>query len=134
MVGVMGGEQHAMAGLGQPAHARQQAQLAAVVQAIAGFVKHQQPRALRQRAGNQHPLALAARQLGVAPLGQRGQFQLGQRGVGGLVVGAAGGGQQAMAGQAPQQHHLAHPIRKRRLMQLRHIGQLARQRPSRPGG
>ena len=71
----MGHQQQRGAGRGQAPQGGQQLVAGAQVEAVGGFIQHQQLRLMHEGAGQQQPALLAIRELGERPLCQRRQPQ-----------------------------------------------------------
>jgi hypothetical protein len=70
-------------------------------------------------AGDEHQLALTAAECREVALGQGPEADPVERGVGQLVVAAAGGCERAQVPGAAHQHHVEHPVGEGRLVALR---------------
>src|SRR6185436_21173931 len=109
-------------------------QLVRDVQAGDRLVQQQQRRLLRQRARQVDAVALAARQLGDGPLGQRGRVRRRQRARDRIGVGRRLGLQPPEVRQPPQRHRLAHRQRNVGGRILRQQRRPARDLPARQRG
>ncbi len=125
---------------------RQQLQLLRDVEVVRRLVQHQHPRFLGQRAGDQHPLLLAAGQAQEGPRGEVGGAGTVQRVLAHPQVGGARPPRTALVRQPPHRDDLGgrEPELRRRLLGQRgqvpgpfayaHGVQVGAVQPYRPGG
>jgi len=110
MVGMVGREQHPVAGPGQGTHRAQHRRLVAEIEAGRGLVHDEQARPLGRGAGDQRELAVAAADAGVGAMGQVRQTQPFQGGIGRLPVVGARRLEQAETGDPRRDHDLSHAV------------------------
>ena len=123
MIGIVRGEDNSEAvRLRQGAGVVEHGNLVAEIEAGGGFVKNEEFRLLRQRAGEQDQLPLAAGNLGHRLVAQMRDAQCPQCLFGAGAVGAGGRGKGAVMRGAAHQRHVEHAEREGRLVALRHIG------------
>ena len=126
VVGIVGREDHREPVGGEPGDLPQHQRLVAEIEAGGGLVHDQDGGLLRQRAGDQHELALAARQPGVVGPGEIPDAEAGERALRRFAVDFAGLGEQAEPRGAAHQHHLQRGVGEGRRMGLRDIGRMGR--------
>ena len=103
------------------------------VQRARRLIQHDQRRLLRQSAGKQHKLQLAAGKGRIRSFGKRFDSDTPQRRVAQSAVFFARRTEQSGLRGSTHKHDFTHRVGKRRRMNLRHIGRLPRERLARAG-
>ena len=124
MVGVVRDHDHGLAHAREHAHPRQHQLLVAEVERRRGLVHDQHVGLLRERAGDQDQLLLAARQVRIGLLGQSHDPQKLERLIGDLPVARSGLRQLVDVGRASHEHHVGHREREGRRVRLRDVGEV----------
>ena len=120
-------DQRAAALARQLAHQRRDADAMAQIQVRGRLVEQQHAGILRERARQQHELALASRELEHGAVGEILDADPGHRFPRSLEIGPGLEAERAEVGRAAHQHHLARPEGKRDRRLLRHHGEHAGQ-------
>src|SRR5258707_5450750 len=125
VVRIVAREENRDAGRSQLRDFSEHPDLVAEVEAGGGLVHHQQPRLLRQRAGDERELALAARDFSDRLVGELCYAQRLERPLGDLPIALARRRESPQARSAAHQHELAQRESEVRAMALRHVARPA---------